>query len=238
MKMKPISDSPDNSKDKKTTLPPLADIAIADDHSLVLEGLRSLISGMPGVGHIEGMNCGTQLLSRIKERSFSLYIIDIELPDIDGFDLIDQIRSLHPNAHFMVNTMHEEIWTVSKLLHYKVDAVVFKSSSSTLIREAIKAVLGGDTYFCPRFCRMMDRVRRRERWAVENPFQITGRELEVLKAIAAGLRSTEIAAKLFISENTVETHRRNLMTKLSARNSADMVMKAVERGLLEVGGNW
>lgn len=215
-----------------------ANIAIIDDHSLVLEGIRSLLSGMPGVGKTEVMNCGTLLLERIKTESFALYITDIELPDMDGFELIDSVRRVYPDARFMVNTMHEEIWTASKLLRYGVDSVVLKSSSSELIRKAVKAVLGGDTYFCPRFSRMMDRVRRRERWEVENPFQITGRELEVLKAIASGKRSTEIAEELFISENTVETHRRNLMAKLGARNSADMVMKAVERGLLEVGGNW
>ena len=103
-----------------------------------------------------------------------------------------------------------------------------------LIKEAVRSVMEGRRFFCPRFRRLYARLVQRSGRPGREGDAPTARELEVLRAIARGLRTSEIAERLFISENTVETHRKNLMLKLGARNSADLVMRAVERGFLRV----
>lgn len=210
------------------------DIAVVDDHGLVVEGLRSLLRTLPDIGELFAVQSGQALLDVMKVRLFDVYIVDLELPDIDGVDLIRAIRERQSGARIIVNTMHEEIWTMARLTECDVDGVILKSSDPQLIKEAVRSVMEGRRFFCPRFHRLYARLVQRSGRLGREGDAPTARELEVLRAIARGLRTSEIAERLFISENTVETHRKNLMLKLGARNSADLVMRAVERGFLRV----
>ncbi len=210
------------------------DIAVVDDHGLVVEGLRSLLRTLPDIGELFAVQSGQALLDVMKVRLFDVYIVDLELPDIDGVDLIRAIRERQSGARIIVNTMHEEIWTMARLTECDVDGVILKSSDPQLIKEAVRSVMEGRRFFCPRFHRLYARLVQRSGRPGREGDAPTARELEVLRAIARGLRTSEIAERLFISENTVETHRKNLMLKLGARNSADLVMRAVERGFLRV----
>lgn len=211
-----------------------ASLVIVDDHGLVLEGMRSLLSTLPGIETLSTARTGSEALALLRTVRADVFIIDIELPDMDGFELIRRIRQVRPRARIVVGTMHEEIWTLCKLADYSVDAVVLKASDLQLLRHAVASVLEGQRYFCPRFREVYDRLNRRRRAAGQMYEAPTVRELEVLKGIARGWTTTEISARLFISDNTVETHRKSLMLKFGARNSADLVMKAVERGFINV----
>ena len=106
------------------------DIVLIDDHSLVLEGLKTLLRDIAGVNSVCTVTNGTELLSLIKSRIFHIYITDLELPDIDGFELMHSIKENNPQAKIIVCTMHEEIWIVNKLRHPDINAVVFKSSGT------------------------------------------------------------------------------------------------------------
>ncbi len=209
-------------------------LVIVDDHGLVLEGIRSLLSTLPGVTGLVTARTGADALERLRAAHVDVFVIDIELPDMDGFELIRRIRQRQPGARIVVGTMHEEIWTLCKLADYNVDAVVLKSSEPQLLRHAVACVLEGERYYCPRFREVYDRLNRRRRAAAQMCEVPTVRELEVLKGIARGWTTAEISERLFISDNTVETHRKSLMLKFGARNSADLVMKAVERGFITV----
>lgn len=118
-------------------------VAIVDDHPLVLEGLKSLLLQTKGIEHIYTAQTGSHLGSLIALHSIHLYIIDLDLPDIDGFELIHQIKQKSPEAKIIISTMHEEIWIVNKLKHPDIDAVVFKSSTGEYIQKALQAVLKG-----------------------------------------------------------------------------------------------
>lgn len=126
-------------------------VAIVDDHPLVLEGLKSLLLQTEGIEHIYTAQTGSQLGSLLALHSIHLYIIDLDLPDIDGFELIHQIKQKSPEAKIIVSTMHEEIWIVNKLKHPDIDAVVFKSSAGEYIQKALQTVLKGKKYYCPQF---------------------------------------------------------------------------------------
>lgn len=147
------------------------------------------------------------------------------MPDIDGFTLIDIVREHKPDAKIIVNTIHQEVWIIRRMLDKKVNAILSKSTDFSKITEAIEAVINGKQYFCPEVRKKLNR----HRLTLDHPSE---REIEVLRAMARGWTSKEIAAHLFISENTVETHRKKLFLKLNARNIADLIVKAIARGYI------
>lgn len=199
-------------------------LAVVDDHVLILEGFKSLMQGC-GVSNVETFIRSADLINILPCRRFDVYIIDIGMPDIDGFELIDAIRSTHAGACIIVNTIHEEIWLLRRMLDKGVNAIIFKSTDFMQMVDAITAVVNGEQYFCPGLKKKLANCKLH----IEHP---SGREIEILKALAGGHTSKEIAAMLFISENTVETHRKRLFTKLGARNMAELMVKAVARGYI------
>ena len=195
-------------------------VAIADDHVLILEGFKSLMEGC-GVHNVETFSRAADLIRIL----FDVYIIDIGMPDIDGFELVDSIRCAHADARIIVNTIHEEIWLLRRMLDKDVNAIMLKSTDFMQMIEAITSVVNGKKYLCPGLKKKLSGCKRR----MEHPSE---REIEILKALAGGHTSKEIAAMLFISENTVETHRKRLFAKLGARNMADLIVRAVARGYI------
>ncbi len=208
-------------------------VLLVDDHDLILHGIEHVLEGIPAVGAVRSARSGGEALELIDSVPLDLCILDIELPDLSGFDLIGHIRSRDPRARIIVNTMHEEIWNIHRLMDCGVDAIILKSSNAEELRRAVDAVLGGETYFCRRFRRMSDRLGRAGS-ELADCSALTQRELDVLRAIAKGYNTGEIAAQLFLSENTIETHRKKLMLKLGARNMAELVVKAIGLGIVTV----
>lgn len=201
-------------------------IAIVDDHEVVLEGYKSFLI-KNGVADIEAYGRAQQLLDRVRAKHFNIYIVDVELPDMDAYSLIDAVRSLQPDAKFIINTIHDEPWTVSKLTEKHVDGVVYKSGNLSQLIEALEAVVYGRQYYCGEFKKIQHRLQARN----DIP---TSRELDILRYIARGNSTKDISHKLFISENTVENHRKNLFRKLQAKNMADLIVKAIAAGYLEI----
>ena len=160
-----------------------------------------------------------------------LFVLDMELPDISGMDIIVRIREKDPRARIIVNTMHEEIWFIKDLIQSAVDGILFKSIDSTKIAEAIRRVLDGGSYYCPYAEHVRAQMRRSDEGRRE---ELTLRELDVLKRISEGKNTQEIAQELCVSTNTVDTHRRHLMDKLDARNVADLIMTAISKGIIPI----
>lgn len=199
-------------------------VAIIDDHELVLEGFSSFLV-RNGISDVETFNKAQPLLDRIANHPFSIYIVDVELADIDIVMLIDQIREIQPNAKIIINTMHEEMWVVNKMTGKNVDGVIYKSGELNQLIEAISAVACGHKFFCKKFQRLRNSLQ------IQNQIP-SERELEVLDYIAKGYSTKEIAVKLFISENTVENHRKSLFRKLKANNMADLIVKSIAAGYI------
>lgn len=200
-------------------------VAVVDDHELIREGLNAILL-RHGVGNVRKYSTATELLEDIRTgQSFDCYVIDLELPDMDGFRLIDAIREQHPEARIIVSTVHDEIWTLRKLISCDVDAIIYKSGKGSDIITAIYETLRGNRYYCEK----VDQALK----AVDNHTQHpSAREMEVLNLIAQGKTSREIADATFVTENTVEAHRKALFAKLGAINVADLIVKAIEKGYI------
>ncbi len=204
-------------------------IAVVDDHDLVREGLNAVLANN-GANNVEKYSTAMSLVSKIDAgESYDFYIIDLELPDLDGFVLIEMIRARNPVAHIIVSTVHDEIWTLRKLLARDVNAIIYKSGDGNEIVTAINEILKGNNYYC-------EGVHESLKSACDNSAHPSSRELEVLYQIAQGKTSREIAAAMFVTDNTIEAHRKALFSKLEAVNVADLIVKAIDKGYLRKGG--
>ena len=201
-------------------------IAVVDDHDLIREGLNAVLVSH-GITHVRKFGTASGLVECLREgEAFDFFIVDFELPDMDGFHLIGVIRDRYPEAKVIVSTVHDEIWTLRKLLASDVDGIIYKSSDGNDIVEAIKAILDGDRYYC-------EEVRKYLQAASDGSLHPSSRELEVLNQIAQGKTSREIAASMYVSENTIEAHRKALLSKIGAVNVADLIMKSMEKGYIK-----
>ena len=207
-------------------------ILLVDDHDLVLQGLKRIVEcSLPEIKSVCTASSGQEALLLIASQRFNLFVLDMELPDISGMDIIVRIREKDPQARIIVNTMHEEIWFIKNLIQCSVDGILFKSIDSTKIAEAIRRVLDGETYYCPYAEHVRAQMKRSDEGRRE---ELTLRELDVLKRISEGKNTQEIAQELCVSTNTVDTHRRHLMDKLDARNVADLIMTAISKGIIPI----
>ena len=204
-------------------------IAVVDDHELVRIGLNSFLT-VNGVHEVESFSNAGALISVMDSGTeYDFYIIDIELPDIDGFILIEMIRARHKDARIIVSTIHDEIWTLRKLLVRKVNGIIYTTGTTTEIITAIEEILKGETYYCEEVTKVL-------KYAGDSSVHPSARELEVLKHVAQGKTSREIAAAMCVSENTVEAHRKSLFLKLGAVNVVDLIMKAIVKGYIPKNG--
>ena len=178
-----------------------AEILLVDDHALILEGICHILKRLPEVVVANAVTTGEEAVGLIAERDYDIYILDVGLPDVSGFELIDMIRELNEDARIIVNTMHEEIWYINRLVRQGVNSVILKSSDSTEIENAVKSVLRGEAYTCPRFEKIHKKLGHTS--SQIHPKDVpTKREIEVLQAVAEGLCTHEIAGRLKITENT------------------------------------
>jgi len=204
-------------------------IAVVDDHVLICEGLNAVLQHN-GVTHVSLYSTAMALISDLNSGlAYDFYIIDLELPDLDGFVLIEMLRVRNPVAHIIVSTIHDELWTLRKLLSRDVNGIIYKSGDSNEIVTAMNEIINGNNYYC-------ESVHEALAAASDSSLHPTAREFEVLYHIAQGKTTREIAAIMFVTDNTVEAHRKSLFQKLGAVNVADLIVKAIDKGYLKRGG--
>ena len=207
------------------------DILIADDHSLVLEGFIRILQDITDVEKIDTFIAGKAVCKALQTKYYDIYIIDLKLPDMDGFELIEHIRSIHSDAKILVCTMVEDVWIINRLIQVNVDGIVFKKSSVEHISKALQDISTGEKYFCPRFIQLKEQYEAVRKKSGIRAMHLTHRELEVLGYIVEGLTTREIAQKIQVSDNAVEGFRKNLFEKTGARNVAQLVSYSYQNNL-------
>lgn len=209
---------------------PTLQVLIIEDHSLIAEGLRHVLSCLENIANVKVATTGKAAADAISWHPYDLYICDLELPDMDGFDLIKLIQQRHKEANILINTVHDEIWTIKRLIECGVKGIIFKTCSLKEVEDAVQAILSGGHYLCSEVKKILSHIQ----FTQEAQLALTSRETEVLRYIAKGLNSKEIANQLCLSYNTVESHRKSLLTKLGAKNSIELVLKAINNGMYEL----
>ncbi len=199
-------------------------ILVLDDHPVVLEGIKRLLAADADL-LVEGVTHSSELFQLLEQgRCFQLFILDLELPDTDGFEVMATIRSHCPEVAILIYTMHEEPWILARLARLNIQGVVSKSSAVEELSKAVEAIRNGQNYYNETFVELLAQLQQHGGADVPGPtFSLSDREQEVLRCISEGLTTSEIAECLFISQNTVGTYRRRLMTKLNAHNVAQLI---------------
>lgn len=155
-------------------------------------------------------------------------LLDIEMPGDNGIDLTMRIKQHNPNTKVILLTMHTQPWIIAYAYKAQPDGILIKNSPPTEIVQAIKSVLHGNTYYSPE----VELLIRKNNKTFANLLTLTQREREVLKLLSNGDTTKMIAEQLCLSENTIETYRRNLLLKLETPNVACLIKKASEMGLI------
>lgn len=210
-----------------------SEVLVIENHSLIMEGICKVLRKLSDTLNFTIATTGQEAEKIIHQRNFDIYILDISMPDIDNFKLIDTIREEQDEAKVIINTICNEPWVTDKLIDLQVNAVISKTCDSRELEQAIRHVLKNEAYCSTLFDTIRRKLRNGRNIKMHKDDYPTKRELDVLKKIATGDTTNQIAAKLGISENTVETFRKRLIQKFDAKNAIDLVMKAINKGWID-----
>ncbi len=205
---------------KINTMPPLS-ILVVDDHALFRLGLQSYFKQFPDWKIAGEANCGEEALRLVAKVNPDLICLDINLPDINGIRLARLIQERFPQVRMLALSAEEEETTLLQLAQSGVTGFVSKSSGMDELATAIQTIINGKSYFP---IQIHEQLRKRNLDERKSDIsKLTDREWEILAYIASGLTNKEIGGHLFISPRTVETHKRNLIQKLQAKNTIELV---------------
>lgn len=203
-------------------LPSRPRVLLAEDHTLVREGLRQLLA--PHVEVVGAVGDGRGLLAAIDETQAEIVLVDISMPGLNGLDAAAQLRRSHPQVRVIVVTMHADPDYVVAALRAGAVGYVVKSAASSELLAALAAVLGGGRYVSPQVTAPTEMQQ-----AVE---PLTPRQREVLQLVAEGRTARQIAEVLAVSRKTVEFHKGSIMRQLGLHTTAELTRYALARGLI------
>ena len=206
-------------------------ILLVDDHQIVIDGIRALLSTEKNVEIKGEAHHGVEALDMLEVLKIDLVLMDLDMPVMGGLEATKLIRQKYPDVKIIVLTMHDEKAMVQAMIDAGADGYLLKNSPKEELMKALAAVSAGDSYFPAEVKSILlqadfDQVR------TGKLAELTDRELEILKCIAEGHSNKEIGEQLFISHRTVDTHRTNLMQKLDVHNIAGLVRIAITSGLV------
>lgn len=211
-------------------------ILLADDHQLFLDGLSALLAQIASVEIVAAVGDGAQLLEKLKESEGDLVIVDLHMPVLGGLETTKMIRELYPAVKVLGLTMDNEVDSIQDMLEAGASGYILKNTGKAELETAILQVMKGEVYLSQSLSNQLaQRLLLKKKAVVEEACELdmlTEREIEILKMVALENSNTEIAEKLYISPKTVETHRKNLMKKIGARNSLGIYKFALKHQLI------
>jgi DNA-binding NarL/FixJ family response regulator len=200
-------------------------VVLADDHAMFREGVRKI---MERIDHLQVQGeagDGLELLEILKKSCPDLVILDISMPNLRGLEAIKEIKRIYPQVKVIVLTMHKKREFIRQALTFGADGYLLKEDAGGELIRAVNTVRKGGKYLSPLLASVLTTMALEE----EKADILTIREREVLKLLAEGKKTLEIADALFISPNTVRRHRSNIMEKLNIKTMADLLKYAISR---------
>jgi len=208
-------------------------ILIVDDHPLIRQGLRNLLSGVPDFQVIGEVGDGLQAVELVEKLRPKVLVVDLMMPNLNGLEVLRQVKKLSPASCSIVLSMQSSEPYVVEAFKAGAAGYILKDTGPAEVVAAIQAVLRGERYLSPSLSARFEGIGLDVDQAPADLYQtLTAREREVLQMAAEGRSSTEIGAKLKISPRTVEIHRSRLLKKLGLRNQKELIRYAIQRGIL------
>jgi DNA-binding NarL/FixJ family response regulator len=211
-------------------------VVVADDHTIVREGIRHVLEAEPGFVVVGEASTGTEAVTLVESLHPDVAVLDISMPGETGLQVAGRLRKLAPETRLLILSMYDNPEYVLESVRAGAHGYILKDTAATDLRNAVRAIHEGEAYFSPPIATKLTAALR---GAVETEQRssalerLSGREREVLAGIAKGQTNKAMAGELGISHRTVETHRESLMRKLRIRTVAGLTKFALESGLVD-----
>jgi DNA-binding NarL/FixJ family response regulator len=212
-------------------------VVLADDHAMMREGVRQVLSAAPGFQIVGEAASGREAVEVAARAQPDVVVLDISMPEGTGLEVLKDLKARAPAARVLVLSVHDDTEYVLESVRAGAAGYLRKDTTPESLREAVRAIAAGNGWFSPEVARHLTAAIRDETAAqplvAADVVPLTAREKEVLACVTRGLTNKETATALGISTRTVETHRDNLMRKLGIRTVAGLTKYALETGLIE-----
>lgn len=209
-------------------------ILVTDDHTLFRKGTMMLVQSFAEVGEVDEAENGQEALQKLESNKYDLVLMDLEMPVLDGWEASKKIVTKFPDVKIIMISMHDSLQTISDLIEIGIHSYLLKSAQPDEVHRAILSVINNDFYYNQLVSKALHKKIQKN--GLEKPSgsrrgDISPREAEILQLICQELTMREIGEKLFLSEQTVHTHRKNLMKKTKAKNAVGLVKFAFQNGI-------
>jgi DNA-binding NarL/FixJ family response regulator len=216
-------------------------VLLADDHDILREGLKALLTIQGGVEIVGEATTGRQAVELAERLVPDVVLLDLSMPELDGLEVCRRIRAHQPQVRVLILTMHEREDYLHQALEAGASGYLVKRSAAAELRLALRAVAQGETFLSPSVARTLvqsylalrEEATPAESKAADPYEQLSSREREILKLVAEGHTNQEIADQLVLSVKTIQAHRAHVMEKLGLRDVTHLVRYAVGRGLVD-----
>lgn len=209
-------------------------IMITDDHSMIREGLKSLLELDDDIKVIAEAVDGRDCLDKLDVYKPDVLLLDINMPNMNGLEVLKELKARKSKVKVLVLTVHNETEYLMKAVDIGINGYVLKDSESAELKKAIRAIVDGETYIQPSLIPALNAKRLERNEDEEKIDSLTRRELEVLKLLAIGMYNKEVAEKLEISERTVKNHVSNIFKKLEVTDRTQAAVFAIRNNLIKV----
>ncbi|MFN8283577.1 MAG: response regulator transcription factor [Chitinophagales bacterium] len=207
-------------------------IVLVDDHQMLIDGLKAILSNFRNIQIVKTYTNGNKLLDEISGLDIDLVLTDISMPEIDGYELTREIKKINTEIKVIAVSMSGDIANINRMLDAGISGYVLKNAGNEELLEAIEKVASGKMHFSDDVTEEMVKSSKEKEKKPEEKINLTEREIEILKLIAQEHNNAEIGSILFISERTVETHRKNMMRKMNFKTMIGLLKYAMDNKLI------
>lgn len=212
-------------------------VLIVDDHQLMVEGLKSLLEDEEDIAFVAGANSMAETLNFLQNNEIDVILMDINMPDASGIETTEKVKAGFPEIKVVALTMHEDIAVITKMIKAGASGYILKRTNMNEVVEAIRVVYNNGRYLSNVTQKIiMDNLGTsagQDELMEDSKPILSTRELEVLNLIAREFNNAQIAEQLFISERTVEAHRRNIFIKTETKSLVGLIKYAINKGLID-----
>jgi two-component system nitrate/nitrite response regulator NarL len=211
-------------------------LLLVDDHPIVREGIKSALSTKKNIAIVGEASTGEEAMVKARKLSPDVILMDINMPGMSGLETSRRLRKSVPDSKILALTMHENREYILEMSQLGARGYVFKDSSPSELLRAIETVHAGEFFFSPRASQQLLKafLKGEPRTDTQASVDLSQREKDVLQLITEGFKTKEIARRLGVTDRTVETYRRRLMTKLSVHSVAGLIKLAITKGIVKI----
>ena len=207
-------------------------IVIADDHAIVREGLKRIVSSADGLEVVGEAGDGIEVMQRVRNLSFDVLMLDLSMPGRNGMETIKLVRAEKPRLRVLVLSMHQELQYAVRAIKSGASGYLTKESAPEMLVQAIRKIAAGGAYVSAEVAEQLALNAMPGSAALPHE-SLTDREFEVMQLLVAGTSVTQIATKINLSVKTVSTHKANLMQKMALENQSELIRYAMRHGLAD-----